>query len=184
MKTSAITLNKNEIIAAALITVWFGVVVISLALPKVIQTTIPQTAAIYKTAFVARTATIVTPISSTKPIAASQPIAMVKPLTLVAPRPIIKILPLSAPRILSRVLPDYPAAARLQGVSGLVLARIVIGTDGYAKTVTVSQSSGSQELDLAAVSALKKWTFSPAIQNGIATEVCFQVPVRFNLNGN
>lgn len=60
---------------------------------------------------------------------------------------------------------EYTAAARAEGIEGKLKLRVVIGGDGAVLTVEVL-SSVSPELDAAAVAAVKRWRFRPAMACG------------------
>ncbi|NYZ63323.1 energy transducer TonB [Luteimonas deserti] len=84
-----------------------------------------------------------------------------------------------APRPVSTPAPDYPRAALRRGESGEVLLRVHVGVDGRTRGVDVVRSSGSARLDRAAVAAVRRWRFEPAMRNGSAVEGEVQVPVEF-----
>jgi protein TonB len=64
--------------------------------------------------------------------------------------------------------PDYPPRAARLGESGTVTLALLIGTDGKVSDAKVSSSSGSRELDRAAIAALSLCKFKPATTNGVA----------------
>jgi protein TonB len=64
--------------------------------------------------------------------------------------------------------PDYPARAAREGVSGTVSLALLIGADGRVADSKIEHSSGSRDLDKAAVAALSMCTFKPATTNGVA----------------
>jgi periplasmic protein TonB len=63
-------------------------------------------------------------------------------------------------------LPDYPAAAARRGDSGTTTLALLVGADGRVSSARVEHSSGSRDLDRAAVNALSLCTFKPATSNG------------------
>ncbi|MEN1940356.1 energy transducer TonB [Luteimonas sp. MJ246] len=83
---------------------------------------------------------------------------------------------------LTRVQPVYPPAAYRDRAEGTVLVGAVIGTDGRPGEVDIVRRSGSRELDRAAVDAVRKWTFQPAIRAGDAVSSTVEVPVTFRLD--
>lgn len=87
--------------------------------------------------------------------------------------------PASAPRPLSTPSPSYPRAALRRGESGVVLLRLHVGADGRTRDVDVVRSSGFARLDRAAVSAVRRWRFEPAMQDGQAVAGQLQVPIDF-----
>ena len=62
--------------------------------------------------------------------------------------------------------PDYPAKAARAGETGTVNLALLIGPDGRVTDSKVQKSSGSRELDRAAVQALSLCKFKPAMNNG------------------
>jgi len=64
--------------------------------------------------------------------------------------------------------PDYPMRAARNGETGTVTLALLVGADGRVQQSRVQSSSGSRELDRAAVNALSLCQFQPANNNGIA----------------
>lgn len=62
--------------------------------------------------------------------------------------------------------PEYPAAAARDGVTGTVTLALMIGADGRVNSSRVEHSSGSRELDRAALKALSMCKFKPAMNGG------------------
>lgn len=71
-------------------------------------------------------------------------------------------VPVKPPRLLREVAPVYPASARNSGATGVVTVRILVGADGSVEDVTVVGSSGNGAMDNSVVTAVNKWSFSPA----------------------
>jgi TonB family protein len=59
----------------------------------------------------------------------------------------------------------YPATALLNGESGTTTLKFVIGTDGKVSDIQLSQSSGFDDLDQAAIACARTWRYKPAMQN-------------------
>jgi protein TonB len=85
-------------------------------------------------------------------------------------------------KVLRRYQPAYPRSARRAGVEGRVTLSVQVRADGRVGLVRVSLSSGSAALDSAAISAIKRWSFSPEQKNGKAVTTLLNVPFRFALN--
>ncbi len=64
--------------------------------------------------------------------------------------------------------PDYPASAARNGETGTVSLALLIGADGRVTDSKIQKSSGSRDLDRAAVSALSLCKFKLAMNNGVA----------------
>ena len=74
----------------------------------------------------------------------------------------------SVPELISgRRAPKYPESARDRGVEGSVTVEYTINKDGNVVGVQVTSSSGSSDLDRAAVSAVESRKYKPAVQAGI-----------------
>jgi protein TonB len=65
-------------------------------------------------------------------------------------------------------LPDYPAAAARRGDTGTTTLALLVGTDGRVSSARIDRSSGSRDLDRAAINALSLCKFKPATNNGVA----------------
>jgi len=76
------------------------------------------------------------------------------------------------------VLPAYPEFARDAQIQGKVVLHVLVGKDGRVKNVKVMRSV--KGLDLAAVEAMKKWVFKPALSNNKPVAVWVEVPMDFH----
>lgn len=91
-------------------------------------------------------------------------------------------VPVTPPAVVSYVEPDYPGRAMLDGTSGVVQVRITVNASGGVDAVSVSGSSGSAALDRAAVEAVYRWTFSPALDTYGQPMACtIYLPVNFKI---
>lgn len=75
--------------------------------------------------------------------------------------------------------PDYPRRALRNGVGGTVLVRVDVGPDGVPTSVGISRSSRSRDLDRAAIDAVERWRFQPAMVDGRPTVGTVVVPIEF-----
>ncbi|HEX3675256.1 MAG TPA: energy transducer TonB [Rhizomicrobium sp.] len=78
---------------------------------------------------------------------------------------------------------QYPALAVRLDHEGNVGLNFTINTNGSVSNVSVSSSSGHDELDQAAVACASSWTYKPAIQNGAPVAVPWKTTVQWKLNG-
>jgi periplasmic protein TonB len=86
------------------------------------------------------------------------------------------------PVVIEQVLPEYPRAARSERIVGLVVLRVVIGADGRVESARTKVVRSVPELDAAAIAAIEKWRFSPAIgRSGQPVRVVIEVPFQFSL---
>jgi TonB family protein len=77
--------------------------------------------------------------------------------------------------------PRYPNDAIRHLEQGSVQLLVLVGKDGLPKDIKVTQSSGFDSLDLAAVNAVSQWTFRPRTVDGVPEDGYFKLPVNFNL---
>lgn len=77
--------------------------------------------------------------------------------------------------------PKYPPRARALGVEGRVELLVEIDARGHPTRVAVHESSGSYRLDDAARSAVRRWEFVPAREDGQPVESRTLIPVTFHL---
>jgi protein TonB len=82
------------------------------------------------------------------------------------------------PILLVKVEPSYPQVARRAGMGGRVTLRAVIAEDGSVESVEVLASTNLLFND-AAVEAVRKWRYRPALMNGRPVRVTFSVVVDF-----
>ncbi len=73
--------------------------------------------------------------------------------------------------------PAYPLDAAMRREAGSVVVMIHVSANGQAIGADVAESSGSASLDRAAVAAVRKWHFHPAMSDG--QTVPFDMPFRF-----
>jgi periplasmic protein TonB len=77
-----------------------------------------------------------------------------------------------------RVEPAYPEFAREAQIQGKVTLHVLVGKDGRVKNVKVIK--GVTGLNEAAVEAIKKWVFKPALSNNKPVAVWVEVPMDFH----
>lgn len=76
---------------------------------------------------------------------------------------------------------EYPESARDRGEQGVALIKTFIGVNGKVESATVEKSSGSRQLDQAAIRAVKRASFYPYQENGVAAAVYTLIPIEFTL---
>lgn len=136
------------------------------------------------------------PLIAAAPSAEPAPAAMVAPPPEPAPpaepvpappapaplaEPVARTVPATAVSYLEPPAPVYPLASRRLHEQGEVLLKVEIGTDGRARQVLVSRSSGSARLDTAALTAVRAARFRPYTENGVPLVVWTTVPIQFEL---
>jgi TonB family protein len=105
------------------------------------------------------------------------------PVQTVAPAPRLPRISggVAAGNILTKVQPVYPPDAKAQGISGTVVLRAIIGTDGAIQELT--PIAGNELLQKAALDAVRQWTYKPYLLNGNPVAVDTTITVNFNLAG-
>ena len=93
--------------------------------------------------------------------------------------PVMEAKSLSVTR---RVEPVYPPASRRLDEQGAVRLRVLVDERGRPREVQIAKSSGFDRLDEAAVTAVRRWQFSPAMRESRAVTAWTQVNVLFQLN--
>jgi periplasmic protein TonB len=85
-------------------------------------------------------------------------------------------------KMLEVSVPEYPAAARRHEQEGTVRVRVRVLADGQATDIRVEKSSGSAELDRAAVAAVNASKFRAARSpEGVPVDSWVIVPYQFVL---
>ncbi len=84
------------------------------------------------------------------------------------------------PQVIGVISPDYPIKARTLGIQGVVVLSVEIDQSGKISNVTVKKSIPS--LDQAAIDAVNRVKFKPALLDGNAVDATVMIPVEFRLN--
>lgn len=132
-----------------------------------------------------------------------KPRPVVKPVAKPAPRPEVPAAapaPLAAPAppapavakavtpasasagYLHNPAPEYPSLAMRRGWEGTVLLRIHVLASGKPGEIQIQKSSGRTQLDDAALSAVKRWSFVPAKQGDVPQDGWVSVPIDFKIH--
>lgn len=77
--------------------------------------------------------------------------------------------------------PVYPNMSRRLRESGTTELRVRVSAGGEPLEIQLLKSSGYSRLDDAALAAVKKWKFQPAMRNGKAMEGWVVVPLQFGI---
>ncbi|MNL95678.1 transport protein TonB [compost metagenome] len=113
------------------------------------------------------------------PSALPQPVAAPAPPALPAPKP---VTPASASAgYLKNPAPEYPSLALRRGWEGTVLLRVHVLASGKPSEIQIQKSSGRDQLDDAALAAVKRWSFVPAKQGDVAQDGWVNVPIDFKI---
>ncbi len=84
------------------------------------------------------------------------------------------------PEIVSRVNPSYPPIAQQKKIEGTVIIGVLISERGDVAEAKVLRGSG-YGLNEAALSAVRKWRFRPAVKEGKRVKVWMTYPIVFKL---
>lgn len=77
--------------------------------------------------------------------------------------------------------PVYPETARRAGVEGITILKFEVQANGGVGAVMVERSAGHQDLDRAAIAAVRRWEFEPARRGRQPVAAWVTLPVRFEL---
>lgn len=80
-----------------------------------------------------------------------------------------------------QVPPQYPRRALELGQEGLVMMHVEVMQNGKPGEMKIVHSSGYRLLDIAALSAVKKWEFEPMSTSDAAMASWVRVPVNFTI---
>ena len=130
---------------------------------------------------------VVKPAPKPAPKAVEQPPAPPQPPAPVAAPPApaapAPVTPASAnAAYLKNPAPEYPSLAQRRGWEGTVLLRVQVLPSGKPGEIQIQKSSGRQQLDDAALNAVKRWSFVPAKQGDVAQVGWVSVPIDFKIN--
>jgi TonB family protein len=81
----------------------------------------------------------------------------------------------------SSVAPDYPRDARELNLQGVVVVEALVDESGQIFATDVVDSPANQ-LSKAAIEAVQKWAFNPAIEEGQPVMQVVRIPIVFHLN--
>ena len=113
------------------------------------------------------------------PPAPAQPVAAPAPPAPPAPKP---VTPASASAgYLKNPAPEYPSLAMRRGWEGTVVLRVHVLASGKPGEIQIQKSSGRDQLDDAALAAVKRWSFVPAKQGDVAQDGWVSVPIDFKI---
>lgn len=85
-------------------------------------------------------------------------------------------------KLVRRVTPDYPSAAKKDGISGFVDLEVTVSKQGNVDDVTVIQSTPSGIFDKSAVAAVRKWKYDPRFVDGLPSTAHLKVRLDFGPN--
>src|SRR5262245_9565266 len=93
------------------------------------------------------------------------------------PEPPVDLIP---PRLLTKVVPEYPEVARKAGIQGTVTLSCLIDAAGRVQDIKIVEP-GIPLLNDSAVAAVRMWKYDPAKLKGHAVAVHTTIKVRYDL---
>lgn len=85
-----------------------------------------------------------------------------------------------APTPVKTVQPEYPVALRRSGTSGSVDVLALVDDTGRVQEADV-ENYNHYEIARAAATAVRQWTFKPAVRDGVPVAQWITVPFVFNM---
>ena len=87
----------------------------------------------------------------------------------------------SPPQPFSKSQPVYPNRLLSKGIGGKVVCAVMVDAAGAVSSAKVRKSSGNRDLDAAALKAVRKWKFKPAVRGGKKVKSTALVPFTFEV---
>ena len=92
-----------------------------------------------------------------------------------------KVVPISTLTRTNYVAPVYPRAAQRKNTTGSVDVMFTVNAIGTVTDISVLRAEPGETFNQAAMNAVAKWRFEPAIENGVAVEKRTAVRLTFDL---
>jgi protein TonB len=82
-------------------------------------------------------------------------------------------------KLIRRVIPDYPSAAKRDGIAGSVDLEVTVSSRGVVKDVSVVRATPPDMFDKSALAAVRKWKYDPRFVDGLPSEARLLVHLDF-----
>jgi protein TonB len=82
-------------------------------------------------------------------------------------------------KLIRRINPDYPSAAKKEGIEGFVDLQITVSQKGVVKDAVVVNSNPPEVFDKAALAAVRKWKYDPRFVDGLPSDAELKVRLEF-----
>ena len=82
-------------------------------------------------------------------------------------------------KLIRRVNPDYPSAAKKDGIAGSVDLDVTVSTQGVVEDVSVVQGTPPGMFEKSAVAAIRKWKYDPRFVDGLPSQAHLKVHLDF-----
>lgn len=86
------------------------------------------------------------------------------------------------PAVLRKVEPRFPEAARTMGLTGRVVAKLLVGADGRVSRISILEASPHGIFEQDVLKALKQWEFKPGYYRNQAVATWVVLPINFRLS--
>jgi len=86
------------------------------------------------------------------------------------------------PRVLRSFPPQYPYRANRDNIEGWVVLRFVVDVEGIAEKIEVVSSDPAGIFEEAALKAVQRYRFKPAVKGGEAVKCIIKQRIRFTLD--
>ncbi|HWM71297.1 MAG TPA: TonB family protein [Steroidobacteraceae bacterium] len=85
-------------------------------------------------------------------------------------------------KLIRRVNPDYPSAAKKDGIAGWVDLELTVSTHGVVEDVSVLQATPPETFEKSALAAVRKWKYDPRFVDGLPSQAHLKVHLEFGPN--
>ena len=82
-------------------------------------------------------------------------------------------------KLIRRVTPDYPSAAKRDGIVGSVDLEVTVSPRGVVENVAVVRATPPDMFEKSAVAAVRKWKYDPRFVDGLPSEAHLKVHLAF-----
>lgn len=82
-------------------------------------------------------------------------------------------------KLIRRIVPDYPSAAKRDGIEGSVDLEVIISSRGDVADVSVLNATPPEMFEKSAVAAVRKWKYDPRFVDGLPSEAHIKVHLDF-----
>lgn len=85
-------------------------------------------------------------------------------------------------KLIRRVNPDYPSAAKKDGIAGSVDLEVTVSAQGVVEDVSVLQATPPEMFEKSALAAVRKWKYDPRFVDGLPSQAHLTVHLDFGPN--
>jgi TonB family protein len=85
-------------------------------------------------------------------------------------------------KLIRRVNPDYPSAAKKDGIAGSVDLDVTVSTQGVVEDASVVKATPPDIFEKSALAAVRKWKYDPRFVDGLPSQAHLKVHLEFGPN--